>query len=451
MEVTNPEAPWPQGDPDRIRPSLRTADGTDHPTTPYSSLSATDIWITDNFWRYTKDTRTVELPNGWTARYSSDTGRAMLEEVTDTYGNRITVDWEYPHEALRPRPTAFTQHLASGIRQIAFTYDNSSRLTPETMTFAGRTWTYAYGPDWPHLTSVTLPEGAPWQFDYSNGLLVTTPHGGTVRYEFEPQTFPDGAAWPLDVVRSRTTGGRAVEAGTWQFTYAPQTASQNGSFGTAAGPQGLSIEFRHDWAQFTSRWVLTRKSIREPGQELAVLDRSYTNLSKVPWGSATIPVPHQDTITRDGVAHQITYDYRQNHEGEFFGDFHRPFRTTETGPLSRQTVVEYDYDFAFYVAGPLKRETVTVDGESFTSSFDHEDSTGFRTSQTIYGITTTFGRDGSGNPASATDANGHTTTTTYEWGVAKDTTTPEYGIARSIDHDGTVRSEIRGEITRTFD
>jgi hypothetical protein len=30
MEVTNPEAPWPQGDPDRIRPSLRTADGMDH-------------------------------------------------------------------------------------------------------------------------------------------------------------------------------------------------------------------------------------------------------------------------------------------------------------------------------------------------------------------------------------------------------------------------------------
>src|SRR5690606_32866926 len=119
-------------------------------------------------------------------------------------------------------------------------------------------------------------------------------------------------------------------------------------------------------------------------------------------------------------------------------------------PLSRQTIIEYDYGFSFYVAGPVKHETVTVDGESFTSSFEHEDSTGFRTSQNIYGITTTFGRDGSGNRSSATDANGHTTTTTYAWGVAKDTSTPEYGIARSINHDGTVASESRGDITRTY-
>jgi hypothetical protein len=239
MEVVNPEAPWPE-ESSRIHPSLRTADGTDHSTVPYSSVTATDVWVTESFWRYTKDTRTVEMPNGWTAVYSNDPGRALLQHVADVYGNRISVEWEPydPADVTTRRPSKFIHHLTNGTREVALWYDNSWRVTPSTMTFAGRTWSYGYASDSPDLISVTPPAG--------------------------------------------------------------------------------------------------------------------------------------------------------------------------------------------------------------------EDCTGFRTSQSIYGVATTFGRDGGGNRTSVTDANGHTMTTAYEWGVAKDTTTPEYGIARTINPDGTVASETRGDITRTF-
>ena len=450
MKVLSPDAPWLTGEPERARPTLLMADGSSVGTAPYSSSTATDVWITERFWRYTLATRKVEMPNGWTATYSQDAA-ALLEQVEDPFGNRITVEWEESDPALLVRrPIAFRQHFGSGERLVTLTYETTWLPIPKTMTYDDRVWTYNYEyiPNGPtYLTSVDAPEEQTWSFDYSTGLKVTTPLGGTVSYTFDSQVLIEEPA--KTVVRSRTIGGREVPQATWSFTYSqrPDALMQ----GTAAGPNGIALEFRHEWST-AGRWILKRKALIENGIDVSALDRSYTFLSVAPWTAAWVPAIASETITQDGKSGTTTFEYRANNEANFFGDHHRPWKVTETGDLTRVTTRAFDYDLTINLSGPLKSETVTVGGQSFTRSFEHHDNTGFMTSQLVYGISTTFGHDAAGNRNSATDANNHVTTFTYEWGALRDTVTPEYTISRTINSDfGTVATETRGGSTTTFD
>jgi len=91
MEVIEPEAPFPS-EPGESRhpPKLRMAGGNIYVTSPQASLEATDVWITPRFWRYTRASRTVDLPNGWTATYSDDPGRAVRSRRVDRPIRRFT-------------------------------------------------------------------------------------------------------------------------------------------------------------------------------------------------------------------------------------------------------------------------------------------------------------------------------------------------------------------------
>ena len=68
------------------------------------------------------------------------------------------------------------------------------------------------------------------------------------------------------------------------------------------------------------------------------------------------------------------------------------------------------------------------------------------------GIVTDYDPDeATGAVAAATDAHGHVTGYTLDWGVVKDTITPRYRIERSINPDGTVQAEKRRNFTTTFE
>ena len=272
IEVLEPEAPFPEGPGEsRHHPSLRMADGNIYVTSPLNGLESTDVWITPRFWRYTLATRTVDLPNGWSATYSDDPGRALLEEVRDPYGNQISVDWEPydPQDVTLRRPAAITQTIGGDVREVTFTYETSFSTLPKTMTFDGRVWTYNYDGNGITLTSVELPAGGAWGFDYTDGLTVTTPQGGSVHYGFTSQLFPDDAPGPArEVVSSRTTAGRDVTPGNWSFTYSPQDASHAGSFATVEGPQNVRLSFRHDWSGLGGEWLLSESSLSSGASEL---------------------------------------------------------------------------------------------------------------------------------------------------------------------------------------
>ena len=100
-------------------------------------------------------------------------------------------------------------------------------------------------------------------------------------------------------------------------------------------------------------------------------------------------------MTQDGQTYSTTFDY----SGSNLGDYHQPSTITEQGQLTRVTTRTYDYSFAPYLLNRVKSETVTVSGssDSFTTSYEYEDATGFLDSQSTYGVTSTFLRDARGN------------------------------------------------------
>jgi hypothetical protein len=392
MEVIEPEAPFPSGPGEsRHPPKLKMADGNIYVTSPQASLEATDVWITPRFWRYTLATRTVDLPNGWTATYSEDPGRALLQEVHDTYGNQISVQWEPydPQDVTLRRPAAFFQTVGGDTREIDLTYDTSFSDLPRTMTFNGRVWTYNYDSNGITLTSLVMPAGDTWGFDYSDGLTVTTPKGGTVRYGFTSQQFPDDPqGFQRMVVSSRTTGGREVTAGHWTFSYSPQDPSHLGSFGYVDGPQALHLFFRHDWSGLGGEWLLSESTLSSGATELNHFSRQYTMRRFMPWQSTgTIPLPSVDTLVQDGQTYSISYDYDEDDDAHHFGDFHRPRRVTEAGQLTRTTDTQFEYGFGdLYLLNRTRSVTVTVAGESFTKSYGYESSTGFLTVENVFGV-----------------------------------------------------------------
>jgi YD repeat-containing protein len=172
------------------------------------------------------------------------------------------------------------------------------------------------------------------------------------------------------------------------------------------------------------------------------------------------------TVTRNGRSYVTAYEYSST--ADQLNDFGLPNTISETGEGSATRVTNRTYEHVYtvnqstahYSVGRLASETVTVDGESFTRSFDYDTDTGFKESETIYGITTTFAPAlPGGNVASATDENGNTTAYTYDWGLVKSIERPEDpsgpAITRIVDPVGTVTSETRRKdgvsFTTSFD
>ena len=446
-------------------PLLVMADGSKHQAHQVNQVFNETEFITDRFWRYTTSDRTLRMPNGWTATYETGNpiGGAMLVEVHDVYGNSLTPDWEGGATGdIRPlRLESVTQTVGGTTRLVAFEYDPITAACgwmPKKMTFAGREW--HYGCEFadpstlsgPRLTSATPPVGLGWTYAYANGLdgsvTVTTPNGGTVLYDFDDLILPSYESGHKSVIAARVIGGRDIpgdlgaRTSTFEFVQPAGEAT-----GTVNLPGGRQLVYGHGWAPLAGKWILDEKILKAGDTQVARVDREHTDLAVVSaFPTWTVPVVEQDTITQDGRVYTTGYEYRATN----FGDYHQPWRITETGHLTRVTTREYDYDVPSALLNRLKSETVTIAGESFTTSYSYEDATGFLDRQTTFGITTTFGRDTRGNRNRITDANNHSTTFTHEWGVVKNTVTPEFTIARTINSDGTVGTEVRRGLTTTF-
>lgn len=111
-----------------------------------------------------------------------------------------------------------------------------------------------------------------------------------------------------------------------------------------------------------------------------------------------------------GLSFTTTFGYAATN----FGDFHRPNQITETGEATRTTTRQYAHspnapiDLP-YVAGLLTQEVVTTANGSTTRLWGPDPATGFVTSASLDGITTTLTPDALGNVASATSETGKTT------------------------------------------
>src|SRR5574338_345852 len=127
------------------------------------------------------------------------------------------------------------------------------------------------------------------------------------------------------------------------------------------------------------------------------------------------------TIVRGGRSFVTEHTFHDS--SQRFADYHRPWRTVETGDGGQTRETEHEFDYAFdanrWFKDKIRETRVRTNGEWFVVSRAFNDNSGFVDSETRYGITTAFEADpsGTGNVGAATDPHGHRTTFSYQWGA----------------------------------
>ncbi|NOT28012.1 MAG: hypothetical protein HOP16_18160, partial [Acidobacteria bacterium] len=156
-----------------------------HPTTPLTQYNV----LLSNFGIYDRVARILNQPDGTVATYCAEAsggcpGEGWLQQVTDAFGNTVTVTW-VATEGAQARLASVTQDLGNGeVREITFG-ESDDPWIPGSMTYEGRTSEYGFVDG--QLRTMTPPEGSGWAFEYKSapgdlddGKIekVTTPQGG---------------------------------------------------------------------------------------------------------------------------------------------------------------------------------------------------------------------------------------------------------------------------------
>ncbi len=397
------------------------------------------------------------------------------------------------------------QHVGTQTRVVSFTYSGLGSSYPQTISCEGRTWQYVWSAVYPfNLTEVIPPEGPSWHLSFASStaeewhnaqiyrsltteVRVTLPAGGWVQYDtvgytdcgmltlcnpYNPAdcfTQVRGCDWQeLPKLRTRTTGGRGIPSGAWSFTYDNGTwssgpyASESGFITTITGP-GTYARHLHKTPLWTG---ITANPVREitvgsgPG-EANVVDRTtfaWRYVRDWPMNPPfDFPRGYQDLVPsaietmRAGRTYRRTFTYADDTEAGHLAHFGQPVQIVETGDFTRTTDLSYH---AFTGARWLRDGVaqVTVDG-IVTSSAEYDNNTGFATSRTALGVTTTFVPDDWGNVASQKDANNYWTSFNYTWGAVSAVHTPLYTTSFGINEYGeTTWATQRGFTTEfTYD
>jgi YD repeat-containing protein len=419
------------------------------------------VWLTDRFWRYHEDTRTLAFPDGRRAMF--DAAR-RLSQLFDAGGRPLlSLAWQTGQVTV-------TQYLANGqSREIVVAgtgLTNLPNVLPTTMTYAGRTWQYARTAT---STEVTPPMGPPWTFTWTrfsppsscagfvDELDVTLPTGGRVAYQFGITHGPTMQHCTLHT-RQLFDAGSQQPFATWSYAYTfvdqdpPHFSQQT----TVTGPT-VATTYTYGLQPAGFSWdpalqvVLVGRTVVDGAVTLETETRTYISLTTPTLSD--LPVLESRTLTRDGVGHVTTYNY-----GPPPYNFHNPWQIVESsGAVSRTTTLTYAHSFPdhqtwpFYVGVPSGVQ-VTINGDTTTTTWTY-DADLFRTSETVNGLTTTFTPDAAGNVQTITRPNGKTVSFAYSYGQVSQVTTsePGYGLTRVINPDGTIASETQAGRTTTYE
>ena len=472
--IANPEAAVPG--------PFEMPDGSQHKL--FNHVDGSGRFITRDFWVYQKGTTPVlRHTNGlvYELTRSVTLGSTTYRYVTairDPYGNRIDITYKAsPADAI----DTVTQTLAGATprtRTVTFqaTGLGNSLNKMEYVDAASRrhTWTYVQDTqtgavNFTRLTRVDPPIGPSWVYTYrttspKNVLSsVTSPHGATITYVYQEKSRYLGSTvlTRFIAVTSRTTGGRDVTADTWTYTYeqtgktiitGPCAKSERTFYGigdTSALPVwkiGLPKDtWTYDGATLLETESLTWKVMEKISSDGETVGVNHDN-------GIYVPLIEQRRVWR-GTS-QYTTDYTYNTTN--FNDYGRAYLISASGELARTTTIAYKYFAApLYLVDRIESETVSMNSVPYTKSYTYDASTGFKLSETVHGITTTFGyfdplASRGGNVKTSTNARNYTWTYSYDWGVVDDIATPQYTINRSINSDGTVASETRRGFTTNF-
>lgn len=456
-------------------PHLLTADGADHPTiwlNPPSYTTDGHRWVvTAQFWRYDRLERKVYMPDGTICRYDTN---GNLIEIRDAFANAVALTWT--PSSLNPTSLQIIQQVGTNQREIMV---SGSLAEPTSVSYLGKTWSYEWTTIYygtvpvPVLTRVILPVvGLAWEYAYDPVDLVAlrhlrTPAGGEIAYSYgihqfgREQDVANQIQVNSRVVTSRAIVGSRAANGTWAYAYRNGTPEDPCPCErtTVTTPSSTLIEYRNEVLgigyspTLGGDFGLKQRSVTSAqGQLLETETRNYTQLAVIGYVVGGTPETSQRAVNRDGRQYTAAYTYASTN----FGDYHRANTITETGELSRTTTRAYDYNFNSdtngepYFNGQLGVETVSVNGESFTTSFGWNHATGFLQQHIAYGLTTSFEPDAYGNVARVTKGNGTSTSFSYAWGVVNGTTTAAHVTTRVVNPEGTIASATQAGRTTTF-
>ncbi len=430
-------------------------------------------WITKGFVRYDRTNHKAKFPNGQIYTFghigegSGPRGQVRyLTEIRDQFNNTVTFHYEgIPGLVTRAHQVV----SATQSRDVYFVYNANGTLT--NIQYGDRVWTFQHDPAPNHpghtlLRKVIPPAGLPWEHQYGGlaGLELTAliaPGGGRVNYTYDTKQRRAGSLnQDSRVVLTRAVGGRAVTPGTWTFKYnqganLDTTVVECPCGTTSYRYNGIGINSNFSaWASGT----LAERQVRDPATAAVLEQETFTYGASVAvspsavsgeggqWGDPAVynTLTVQRVLTRStGGTWTTTFEYNPSN----YNDFGRPFRTTEQGALTRISAVTFQYGFTPWIIGRVSSTSLRVlpaAGSEQTSSTTYNLATGFVTSSTTMGVTTTFTANPNGTVASATNANNHTTHYLYNWGVLAETRNPILWTARGINPDGTVASELVG-------
>ncbi len=463
-------------------PVIEMSDGSRHPA--YRHIDGTGRFITKEYWVYNKNLSvpTLSLTNGVVYRFGAHiAGVRHVTEIVDSFGNRIVVTYGNaasgePADGIK----TITQYLSS-TRVVTFSYETGvARKNLKTITYNGEktyTWTYVHttvpvqGPLHSLLKEVKPPIGPSWLYQYNESTSpryeltrATAPGGGYTNYSYSTVAFYNPGS--VQILNSRAVTGKSIAgydiaAGSWSFSYAQGSNKDQSTFTTPCGT--IKYEFLGIGNQTfqVEAWQVGLQKSKQILSGAIVLEQEVFTWKK---GAAIstdpfitglrtdadtwVPLLEERVVTREGQTFRTTNTYGTGN----FNDFGRPNHVVQDGDRTRTTDYTFDYNFtsSLYLKDRIASEAVSEGGKTLQKSFAYVDSTGFKSSETVYGVTTTFSSDSFGNVDQITDASGKSTSFSYEWGVLKNRTTSAYTIQRSIVASGLVTSVLRRGLTTTF-
>jgi YD repeat-containing protein len=463
MKVVRPDGP--SGSPPDFLdltgyPSIRTSDGGLQRTW-WNGDAVEPVFVTADFWRYHVQGRRLELPNGVECFYDPS---GALVVVQDRFANRIEIaNAPIGSEAY---PTLIRQRLGDGqVRELALSYVTSGdppdpHVLLTAATFGTRSWTYQYGgPAGTHLVGATPPAGPGWSFaleqvpDTAPVLTVTVPQGGDVVYTF--LDAPSGDPH-VNVLTRRETLEEGTTTSVWTVEFEDEGTTPPAYRRVLDGPLGVRLVYGYGAGPAEeSGSVLQWREVRDAttGTLMEREDLTYAATQLTDVSGAVRNLVTGATLVRGGQIYATTFFYRNGDSTGRFADYGRPWSTREVGDAgTRDSSRTFNYGLSGYLVDRIASATTTVAGESATASWTYNADTGFVESATQSGITTTYAADpDTGAVARVTDAHGHTTSFTYEWGVVKSIATPLHTTTRTINADGTVASVTRRGSTTSYE
>lgn len=424
------------------------------------TVAGTD-YVTTTFWRASCDSVggiTVLSPNG--TKYEMDevgTNEWHASRITDRFGNSLALT--YGAISLSGRKLV-TQIVASDGRVVTFSYSAGKLVS---ISGGGVTWSYSVtsAPDGStRLSQVTPPAGGGWQYAYNDNLgnsiagsyalrQITNPFGGVVTYSYSFANFlPNFTNWSPATAVSQKVAGQ----GTWSYAYAPGCPGGDYDTTTITLPDGVGqLVYKHfgyctvaagDVWKIGLLYQKTSGSVQTETYTWSPHAISSEQLLRPNYGKSDTqisqPLMSKATISRDGNTYVTTYSN--------WDDFGNPGLITESGTRSRTRSLSYFNNTAAWIVGVEKDETNTAGSIARAINAD-----GSVSSETRYGVTTSYSYAADGSLSSKTTAKPATTTYSFARGVAETENRPDSSVIhRQTNALGFITSQTDGEFTRTF-